>query len=335
MALIAAKRTARLGRMINLAAFLTNNSGIKAETVCEVFGISRGELVSLLNDMLMCGVPPYGPSDYISAWIDGDKVTISNAYWLRKAMDLSTEEAVSLKLMIGNVVRQSPDLFEEAAQSLEEKMAVFLGHKVAPRAAGSSRSERYDTLRRAIEDRQAVEITYYSRTPDEVTDRVVEPLALANIGGLWCLGAYCRYSRKETLFAFERISSVRPTLERFRRSANAPGYHGPHRLVERSRHRQSASRIKVTFDPNRARWAIEQFDEAKVEHLPDGSVACTFAVVDAAWIADIVAEFAGSALVEGPDRYHRAFLDRLLSIETLYRGDGKGRRVSRETENES
>jgi len=324
MASVAADRTARLRRIINLAAFLTNNSGIRVETVCEVFGISRGELVSLLNDILMCGVPPYGPSDYIGAWIEGDKVTISNAHWLRKSMDLSTEEAVSLKLMIGDVVRQSPDVFEPAARSLEEKLEVFLGHRVTPQPAGPSWSGRFDTLRRGIEEKRAVEITYYSRTPEEVTDRVVEPLAFVNIGGLWCLAAYCRYSHKENLFALERISSTTLTSDCFELQGEVLKYKSARRFFDDSRLKPHASRIKVTFDPNRARWAREQFEEAEVEELPDGSVTCVFEAVDAVWIADIVAEFAGSAVVEGPDLYHREFLDRLSSIKALYRPERKG-----------
>jgi len=322
MARVATGRNRRLRRLVNLAAFLSGKSDVPLRTVCDLFGISRAELVSLLNEMLMCGVPPYGPCDYISAWIEGDRVRVSNADWLRKPVQLSTQEAVSLKLVIREFFRDSPDVLKAAARSLEEKAQAFLGNVSKPQPPGPSRGKRYEVLRRGMEEKRAVKITYYSRTWDEITERLVDPFKFVNVSGLWCIDAYCRYSHKEVLFALERISNATLTDDEFQRRWKPVKYWSARAFFDefpRSRH---ASRIRVRFDPVRARWAAEQFSDAVERELPDGTLICVFKAVDPYWIAEIIAEFAGSATVEGPELFRGRFHELLGAVEALYRGNG-------------
>jgi len=109
------KNARHLGMLLNLTTFLANHQDVKAETVCNVFGLSRRRLMRVLNEVLMCGVPPYGPSDYVTAWVEGDQVRTVNCDFLRRPLRLTVKEALSLKVVVAEFIRQSPGVFREAA----------------------------------------------------------------------------------------------------------------------------------------------------------------------------------------------------------------------------
>ena len=109
------KRSRHLKEMLNLVSFLANHPGVGVETVREVFGFDKSRLMRALHEILMFGLPPYGPMDYVTAWVEKGTVTVVNADFLRRPLGLTVAEAVSLKLIIDEFLRQSPGVFEQAA----------------------------------------------------------------------------------------------------------------------------------------------------------------------------------------------------------------------------
>jgi len=317
MTSVAERGKSRLRRTINLAAFLTNNSGVSARTVCAVFGISGRELVSLLNEILMCGVPPYGPSDYVSALVDGEGVSISNSDWLRRPLDLSASEALSLKMMIGSVIGQSHESFRNAAESLQAKIAGFLVH--VPETAGEPAhvGGKSEIIRQAMREHRVLKILYYSRFDEIVSERMIEPLEFVDVGGIQCMAAYCRYSHVEKLFALARTRDITLTEEVFEKRDFTDAR--PFMMIERWARKGLSSYITVTFEGKRASWAREHFAGARFEELGDGGLRCVFQVEDPQWIIDIVAGFDAQAAVEGPEEYRRFFHERLSAVDDLYR----------------
>lgn len=317
MTSVAERGKSRLRRTINLAAFLTNNSGVSARTVCEMFGISRRELVSLLNEILMCGVPPYGPSDYVSALVDGEDVSISNSDWLRRPLELSASEALSLKMMMGSVIGQSHESFRNAAESLQAKIADFLVHVPETAAEPAFPGRKLEIIRRAMREHRVLKIVYYSRSDEIISERTIAPLEFVDVGGIQCLAAYCRYSHVEKLFAIARTRDVKLTEEVFERRDFAD--FTPLMMIDRWSRKGFSSYITVTFEGKRASWAREQFAGARFEELGDGGLGCVFQVEDPQWIIDIIANFSGEAAVTGPADYREWFEERLDAVDDLYR----------------
>ncbi len=352
MATVSERRKDRLRLVIYLAAFLTSNSGTKVETVCDIFGISRAQLASLLNEMLMIGVPPYGPNDYVSAWIERGRVSASHASWLKVPLRLTPEEAVSLKLMLRSIVRQARDDFSEEARSLELKVADYPWMlQMSPSEASTGR--KIWMIAEAIVQRRLLRVVYYKRSVDEIGERMVEPLEFVDFSGILCMVAYCRSVRAEKLFDLSRTLEVEFTDETFepRRSqyagspedlatqaplqpegsppADASLRMGPPQDADRWFRRDYDPRIKITFSSRRARWAREQFSGADVRETHDGGVEVTLHMDDPCWITDIIGRFGMSARVEGPDELRRWFHDVLSSITDMYpnslsRGGSRG-----------
>lgn len=75
--------------------------------------------------------------------------------------------------------------------------------------------ETFRRLVAAVRARHSVRITYWTASRDEVNQRTVDPLHLANIDGDWFLLAYCHRRKRVLTFAPSRIRELRVTDETF------------------------------------------------------------------------------------------------------------------------
>lgn len=104
---------------------------------------------------------------------------------------------------------------------------------------------RLAELNRAIRERCVAWIRYHALNTDEVTEREIEPLALAWYNGAWYVEAYCRLRQGNRNFRLNRMDGLRILEERF-----TPRY-APHPTSQRI-----AARVRVTHTA--ARWVRER-----------------------------------------------------------------------------
>lgn len=302
--------------LVNLMAFLANHPGTNVETVCEVFGLSRRQLMKALNEILMCGIPPYGPSDYVAAWVEGERVTVVNADFMRAPLRMTVPEAVSLRVMIEDFVRQSPGVFNEAAQSLTAKIDALLGRASQASAPLGPSRHKESQIEQALVESRALEIEYYSRMMDSTTRRVVEPIAVVDLDGRWYLAAYCRLRSAERSFRIDRIRSARMLDERIEKRARPDV--GRYVHAERWFARPFAPKVHLTFSPQAARWAREQFAKNVVGETEDGGLQCELPATDPITVGDILADYAGNVDAAGADEMREIFQERVKAIRDLY-----------------
>jgi predicted DNA-binding transcriptional regulator YafY len=123
-------------------------------------------------------------------------------------------------------------------------------------------------LRQAVVEERVLSLRYHSFSPDEVTQRRVEPHGLTFYGSDWHLVAYCRLREAMRDFRASRILEAELLTDKFERLpesdwfANDPGEH--HEQIE----------VRFWIDSPMARWAREQlaygFD--REEHGEGGSL---------------------------------------------------------------
>jgi proteasome accessory factor C len=310
------KKAYRLKVILNLMSFLSNHRNVPVETVCSVFGMSTKELASAVNEILMCGLPPYTPSDYVAAWIEEGRVTVENAEFLRRPLGLTMAEAVSMKVMVDDFLRSSPGVFVEEAQSLSRKLGDLLGRRVSGEGAPTTAAGKVEAIETAVDESRALEIAYYNRAEDAITRRTVEPLALVDIDGVWYLVAHCRMRKAQRSFRVDRIREARLLDERFapKKEFRLEEY----RRKEMFHPTGRETAVRVRFGAESARWAEERWAEKVAEREADGSIVCEFRVGDMAWIADVVTEFAGDAGIVAPSEAKSAFRERIDAIVRMY-----------------
>lgn len=316
MAGISEKRARHLKMLLNLTTFLVNHPGVEVKTICELFDLSPRRLMAALDELLMCGVPPYAPSDYVTGWIEGDRITLINADFLRRPLCLTVGEAVSLKVMINDFLRQSPGVFEDGAETLAAKIGKFLGHGRICRCASGHAGRKAMVIEQALEESRTVQIEYYSRMADRLYVRIIEPLAIIDIDGAWYVAAFCRFRNADRTFRLDRIKSATLLDERFKRPAAVD----IKRFIpaEQMCRSQKAPSITVTFGHASARWAKEQFAGSLTTENPDGSIECDLVVTDPIWLADVLAQYEGDAKAAGLPKFRSIFQKRLKSILNIY-----------------
>ncbi len=312
------RRSRHLKRTLNLVSFLANHPGVPVRTVREVFALDKKDFMKVINEILMFGLPPYGPMDYVTAWVEDDKVTVVNAQFLRKPLGLTVAEAVSLKVLIDEFLSQSPGVFQEEAATLSAKIGSILGAAGKPGSVRGVVDEKMKAIEQALDDNVALEIEYYNRSRDALETRVVEPLALADIEGVWYMVAHCRLRAAERSFRVDRIKRAQ-ALEGFERPRQFDiSKYQREEMFFPSGHEVA---VRVKFGSESARWARERFGKAISDQGSDGSVVCEFPVADMAWVSDLVVEFAGDAQIEGPAEAREAFKGRLREIVEMYDED--------------
>ena len=238
-----------------------------------------------------------------------------NADFLRRPLSLTVPEAVSLKVMIEDFIRQSPGVFAEAATSLGKKIDSLLGHGGAG-AQPPRESRKAALLRRALEESRTIEIAYYSRMKDALTVRVVEPAAIIDVDGLWYLAGFCRFRNARRIFRMDRIKEARLLDESFQMREDFDVSRYVH--AEKWFMPENAPRVEITFGSGTARWARERFGDSVVRKNPDGSLVCELPLTDPTWLADILAEFEGDAVARGVERFRRMFRRRLKAVLDMY-----------------
>ena len=172
----------RLRRLLSIIPLIQRRGGISLGELQQTLGVSKRELQGDLTAIMLCGVPPYLPNDYISVFIDGDHVTVDYADHFARPARLTLQEALALRLAIARLqVPEDGPLYEayiellEALDSLvlKEDMASLEGRIEAP--ASEDMGDKLGTLDAAIGDHVSIAFSYYSRSSEQVTQRTVRP----------------------------------------------------------------------------------------------------------------------------------------------------------------
>jgi proteasome accessory factor C len=291
------KTAERLRRLLAVVPYVVRHPGTSVEELARLFDVTEADLLADLNLLFMTGLPPYGPGDLIDVQVEEGRVWIGMADHFSRPVRLTRPEAVALYLR-GTELLGAPGLPEaDALRSALDKIAEGLG----PEALGELNVEvgevgghlgPLESVRRAVEAGERIEIDYYSATRDQVTTRSVDPEQVFSAIGNWYVVAWDHRSDAERLFRVDRIQQVRPTG----RSFTPRGLAGTGReLYSRS---EEDIPVRLHLGPG-ARWVAEYYEVDKVMERRDG-LEVTLPTKDLAWVAKLVLRLGGQARVLAP-----------------------------------
>jgi proteasome accessory factor C len=143
---------------------------------------------------------------------DGDRVTITYDAGIDRPLRLTQDEALALVVALRLLAQvpgvQNREAIERALAKIESAAGDAAADlPVAVRMPGAG-AERIAELQGAVQRRHALQMTYYTATRDEVTDRVVDPMRVVLVGGFAYLEAWCRRAEAVRLFRADRIDSL-------------------------------------------------------------------------------------------------------------------------------
>jgi len=176
-----------------------------------------------------------------------------------------------------------------------------------------------DDLRRSVARRRQVRLVYHSFR-QQVTERIVDPYALALQWGNWYLVGHCHLRDELRTFRVDRIHEAQPTGESFELPA---GFSAREYLLRMAEERPATYyRVAIRFDPDVAHIVRERREEwQQLTEQADGSVILAFDASDLAWPCRWVLTYQDKATVLGPPELAAMVRDAAQAIAARYADD--------------
>ena len=185
-------------RILALVPWIVDHPGSAKRDIASRFDITVAQLDADLDLVLMIGVPPYTPGDYIDvdrvaddrdgADGGGERVSLRMADSFRRPVRLSPSEGLAV-LTAGRALLAVPgsDPNGPLARALD-KLAAALDYPDV--VIELTAPKHLDAVRTAAADSRQLDIDYWSAGRDELTTRAVDPFSVFFANGAWYLNAY-------------------------------------------------------------------------------------------------------------------------------------------------
>ncbi len=318
----------RLRRVLTLIPLLQERQGMTVSEISRYLGVPPREVTEEIRDLvMMCGVPPYFPHNYIGFYLEGDRVFVRFADHFRRPVRLTLPEALSLTIALRALeggVGGAGQAFGTAAQGLLRKVREVLAPEeaetlraaekriVAPRAASAPAAARLHALRDAMGRLLRVRIVYFTAHRGALTDRIVEPWGLVEQGGDWYCVAFDSVRRRAVPFRVDRIRSVELLDESYEvpETFDAARWRSP----EMYRPTGEETTVRIRFGAEVARFIREQSDPRDLEEGPDGSVVRRLRSASIEWVVQYVLRHAPHAEVLEPAEVRAAVAETCAAV---------------------
>jgi proteasome accessory factor C len=280
-----------LQRVLAMVPWLANHSGASKDEVAARFGVTPAQLERDLALIMMVGVPPYSPGDYINIDYEGDTVDVWFAPYFTRPLRLTAAEGFAL-LAAGRALLAVPGSDEHGPLATAlDKLERVLG--VSEVVVDFAAPEHLETVREAAAQGRRIEIDYWSAGRDAMTTREIDPGPPFFALGEWYTDAQDHLRGKPRMFRVDRIRAVRSTDATFTPvPAETPGAVYNPRPADR----------RVTLElPASASWIAESFPAESVEDLPGGGQRVVLAVSENAWLERLLLRAGPEARVVEPE----------------------------------
>jgi predicted DNA-binding transcriptional regulator YafY len=314
-------------RLISIILMLQSRGTLKASELAEELDVSERTIhryMGMLDDM---GIPiysergPYGGFSLVRGYklpplvFTPEEATVLylGSELVRDVWGASYHDAaVAATAKLDNVL---PDALRQEVEHARRGLVVtgWLRRDYGPWAP------ILDDLRRCVARRRQVRLVYQSFR-QEVTERIVDPYALALQWGNWYLAGHCHLRGDLRTFRVDRIRQAEPTGETFEVPVSFDARDYLHRMVEERP--ATYYRVAVRFDPEVAHIVRErQEDWQDLSEDGDGTVTLTFEASELAWPCRWVLTYQDKATVLGPPELAAMVRDAARTIAARYPDD--------------
>ena len=298
---------AKLRLYLSLIPLLRSRPGISFKEIGEHLGISANAAQKEIPEALMlCGVPPYMPHDYIACFTEGNRVTVRFADHFERPAKLTLSEATAVLVALRALppARGAPEakaaagLIRKLERSLGTKQVKKLARRIGARRASGVHGERVRILDRAMAESREVEIEYYTQRRRALSKRRVRPYAIVeHLGHIYLVGRDSARGR-ELSFRLDRIKMVETTDKTFDKplSFNAQRY----RRSDFYRPAASDKTVRLRVGPGAARYVRETRPAGEITDKANGALECALRTDSMRWAVDYALQHAEDAEILGP-----------------------------------
>ncbi len=200
-------RAGKLKRLLDLIPLLFENQGIALADLQTLAGFQkRSDLIEGLSKLLMMGVPPFSPADFIDVfWDNEDRVYLEFPQGLDRPLALTPGEWAAVQ----KVLARQGEVVEAGQKSgvLNGLFARFSSVPILDEKSDPFQSKRA-LVEEALADRSQIEFLYRTLSSPEPEIRRVDPWILFSHRGVTYLIAYCYLREAPRHFHLERMEDV-------------------------------------------------------------------------------------------------------------------------------
>lgn len=296
-----------LRHALTIIPVIQANQGITVAELAQRTGLTESEITDEVGALvMMCGVPPYAPNNYVSLWVQGGRVYIRFAEQFERPVRLVLQEALALLLAL-KPLEASEHPFHLAVRALRKKILEALSPE-AKRAIGRAEKAfhvqpkeshgRIDQLREAMARCRELRITYWSAHRAATSDRVIRPYGMVEHGGDWYVVAHDSVRGKPVTFRVDRIREAKMLDTEYEVPAefDVQSWNADRDFVPPP----GKTVARVLFAPDAARYAREELPAKDCHVRADGSLEASVPVQSEVWFLSWLFQFGRGVEVLGP-----------------------------------
>jgi proteasome accessory factor C len=308
----------KLRDLLLLVAYAARRRGAEVTEVAGALGVSPAVVMRYMDELLLCGKPPFSPDDLIDIGCDSlGRIHVDLDQRLGRPTRLTVQEALALTIALHAVAAAGGEPWAETARRALDKIRARMGedidgrvraveHRIAAESAGPDVEAKLRTLERGRSEGRVVEIEYYTASRDETAWRRVRPYALVHWLGAWYVIGHDERSGERRTFKVERARQARILDERF-----APPSFDARAYTARGLFAAPAvRRARVRFSLPAARYVEEEFGPEFVERQGDGALIAGLDFAHVEGLAGWVLRFGPLAEVLEPADLREAVIRR-------------------------
>ncbi|MCW2597825.1 MAG: Proteasome accessory factor [Jatrophihabitans sp.] len=289
----------RLPRLLALVPYLQARPGISVADAAADFGVTDAQLRRDLTLLWMCGLPGHGPGDLIDLSFEGETVSVVFDAGMSRPLRLTAEEALAVVVAL-RTLAETPGLADtDAVQRALAKVEAVAGGAVADDtvAVELDHTERLlPVLQRAVDDKKALRLRYYTASRDETTERTIDPVRVFEADSQSYVEAWCRRVEGMRVFRVDRIENVVQLDE----PSSVPADVQLRDLSE-GVFQPAAEHLLVGLRLGRAyAWVADYYSTEDVTEEGD-QLRVSLRVADPGWVRALVLGSAGQVEVLSPD----------------------------------
>jgi proteasome accessory factor C len=296
----------QVNRLLALVPYLQRRGEVSVAEAAREFGVPVATMRRDVRVLPFCGLPGLGMGDLIELdfdALDGEKVIrLSNADYLTRPLRLDSTEAaalvVGLRALAEGATPEERDVVVRALAKIEAAVgeAGGLAAQVDLRPAESPETASLrERLTAAVAERRQVRLRHRSLLRDEITERVVDPIAVSVSAGHTYLDAWCHRVSDRRLFRLDRVETAEVLDTPVSEHAALP----PLDLTQGIFRPSPDDLVAVVRLAPTARWVTEYYPVESVEE-DDGDLVVRLRVSDPQWLVRLLLQLGGDARLVEP-----------------------------------
>ena len=321
----------QVSRLLSLLPYLLAHPNTRLSDVADLFGVSERQILRDLNVLWFSGLPGLAMGDYIEVDMEAAEgegvINVSNADYLARPLRLGTDEAlalvVALRTLAGMPGTYDRSAVDRAVAKLERAAGAAAERAAAVRVEvdGDAVADVAATVRRALDQKRRLHISYWVPGRDETTERDVDPMRLALADGRLYLEGWCRRAESVRLFRLDRVAgiSLLDVAAQVPRQARS-------RDLGAGIFQPSPDDELVTLELGPAgRWVADYYPCESVEELGEDRLRVRLRVADPRWVRRLALRLGGTGrIVDPPDLVEAAVQDARSALDAYDQPVGAG-----------